>query len=40
MTYLPHNPNGSYLETCALPEVAHSTCTAVLNDFLARYRSM
>jgi hypothetical protein len=39
MTYIPRNYDGSYLETCALPADVHSTCTAVLNDFLARYRT-
>ena len=38
MTYAPGNNNGSYLETCTLPDNVHTTCTAVLNDFVARYR--
>ena len=38
MTYIPGNNNGSYLETCTLPDNAHTTCTALLNDFVARYR--
>jgi len=38
MTYLPGSYDGSYLETCTLPDNIHSTCTAILNDFVARYR--
>jgi len=38
MTYaLPTSQEGSYLETCTLPEIVHSTCTVILNDFVARY---
>ncbi len=37
MTYAPGNESGRWLETCTLPADAHSTCTAVLNDFVARY---
>ena len=39
MTYIPGNDDGSWIETCTLPDNVHSTCTAILNDFLARYRS-
>jgi Domain of unknown function (DUF4850) len=39
MTYVPRSMEGSYLETCTLPETVHSTCTAILNDFVARYRN-
>jgi hypothetical protein len=34
---VPVGSDGSYLETCTLPEVGHATCTTVLNDFVARY---
>ena len=38
VTYLdPYYQGPSYLETCTMPEVAHSTCTAILDDFVARY---
>jgi hypothetical protein len=39
MTYVPGGDSGSYVETCTLPESFHSICTAILNDFVARYRS-
>ena len=39
MTYIPGNEDGSYLESCTLPEAAHSTCTAILNDFVDKYRN-
>jgi hypothetical protein len=38
ITYLPGNASGSWLETCTLPAALHSTCTVILDDFLARYR--
>lgn len=37
LTYYPGNPNGSWLETCTLPAGEKSTCTAVLNAFIAWY---
>lgn len=37
MTYVPGNPNGSFLGTCTLPSGQHAVCTASLNAFLARY---
>jgi hypothetical protein len=37
MTYVPGNYDGSYIETCTLPDSVHTTCTAILNDFVARY---
>jgi hypothetical protein len=37
MTYVPGSHDGSYLETCTLPDNVRSTCTAILNDFVARY---
>jgi hypothetical protein len=39
MTYVPGNGDGSFVETCTLPENVHTTCTAILNDFVARYRN-
>jgi hypothetical protein len=39
MTYVPRSNDGSYLETCTFPENVHSTCAAILNDFVARYRN-
>ncbi len=38
MTYVPGSDYGSYVETCTLPDNVHSTRTAILNDFVARYR--
>jgi hypothetical protein len=38
MTYVPGSNDGGYVETCTLPDNVHSTCTAILNDFVARYR--
>jgi hypothetical protein len=37
MTYPTDVSDGSYLETCTLPEISHSTCTTILDDFVARY---
>jgi hypothetical protein len=39
MTYVPRSNDGSYVETCTLPDNVHSTCTAILDDFVARYRN-
>lgn len=39
MTYVPQSYDGSYLETCTLPDNVHSTCTGILNDFVARYEN-
>jgi hypothetical protein len=37
MTYIPTSDNGSWLETCTLPESEHATCTAALNTFVSWY---
>jgi hypothetical protein len=37
MTYVAGGADGSFLETCTLPEAVRDTCTAILNDFVARY---
>lgn len=37
MTYVEGDADGSFLETCTLPEAARDTCTAILNDFVADY---
>ena len=39
MTYLSGSNDGSWVETCTLPDNVHSTCTAVLNDFVAKYQN-
>jgi len=37
VTYYPHDPNGSYLETCTLPPSERDICIASLNAFLDEY---
>ena len=37
MTYHPGNQNGSWLDTCTLPQSEHPLCTAALNLFVADY---
>ena len=37
MTYHPSAPDGSWLETCTLPDGDHAECTAVLNAFVSWY---
>lgn len=37
MTYVAGKDVPSYIETCTLPDGLHSICTAILNDFVARY---
>ena len=37
LTYMPGSKDGSFIESCTLPENVHSTCIASLNDFVARY---
>jgi serine/threonine protein kinase len=39
MTYLPATSQGSYLDTCTLPEDQHALCTASLNNFTDVYGS-
>ena len=45
MTYVMNPPGSvgnsvtSWLETCTLPYSQHALCTAVLNDFVARYKN-
>ena len=45
MTYVidPPGSQGNYrtswLETCTLPYSQHALCTAVFNDFVARYKN-
>jgi hypothetical protein len=45
MTYVMDPPGSegnyvtSWLETCTLPYSQHALCTAVLNDFVARYKN-
>jgi hypothetical protein len=37
MTYVAGGDRASFLETCTLPGALHDVCTAILNDFVARY---
>ena len=37
MTYYPGSDNGSWIETCTLPDAEHTTCTAALNAFTTSY---
>lgn len=37
MTYHPNAPDGSWLETCTLPDSDKAECTAILNTFIAWY---
>jgi hypothetical protein len=37
MTYHPNAPDGSWLETCTLPDSDKAECTAALNAFIAWY---
>jgi hypothetical protein len=39
MTYYPNVPDGSWLETCTLPDSDKAECTATLNTFIAWYGS-
>jgi hypothetical protein len=37
MTFHSPNVDGSWVDTCTLPDSRHALCTAALNDFVARY---
>lgn len=37
MTYHSGNNNGSWIDTCTLPDNEQALCTAVLNNFVAAY---
>lgn len=37
MTYVAGSGRASFLETCTLPGSLHGVCTAILDDFVARY---
>lgn len=39
MTYYPNAPDGSWQETCTLPDSEKAGCTAALNTFIAWYGS-
>ncbi len=39
MTYYSNNENGSWEETCVLPESQHDSCTTILNNFVQVYWS-
>jgi hypothetical protein len=37
MTFIPTSHNGSWTETCTLPQAQHAACTVILNQFLSQY---